>query len=229
MTITDTDGTGTDGTDGVDIDDDVDVEIDERPRFQWTWPKVIAVVLAFSFLAGAGTYLVSSRGDEPNAVDVGFLQDMIDHHDQAVTMAMAVIGRPSDPTTQSFAREVVIYQRWEVGVMDTLLADWGKPRGEVSRTAMAWMGMPSPVGAMPGMQSAEAIDQLGTLTGKDLDRAWFTMMRDHHLGGAHMARYAAEHAQNKKVRALAARIAQYQEIEANEYTEAMKRLGLENS
>ena len=127
MTITDTDGTGTDGTDGVDIDDDVDVEIDERPRFQWTWPKVIAVVLAFSFLAGAGTYLVSSRGDEPNAVDVGFLQDMIDHHDQAVTMAMAVIGRPSDPTTQSFAREVVIYQRWEVGVMDTLLADWGKP------------------------------------------------------------------------------------------------------
>ncbi len=94
---------------------------------------------------------------------------------------------------------------------------------------MAWMGMPSPVGAMPGMQSAEAIGQLGTLTGKDLDKAWFTMMRDHHLGGVHMATYAAEHAHTEKVRELAARIAQYQEIEANEYTEAMKRLGLENS
>ena len=154
--------TSTGGTDRIDIDDDddFDVEIDERPRFQWTWPKVITVVVAFSFLAGAVTYLVSGRADEPNAVDVGFLQDMIDHHDQAVTMAMAVIGRPSDPTTQSFAREVVIYQRWEIGVMDTLLAGWGDGRGDVSRTAMAWMGMPSPVGAMPGMQSAEAIRQL---------------------------------------------------------------------
>lgn len=223
--------TSTGGTDRIDIDDDddFDVEIDERPRFQWTWPKVIAVVVAFSFLAGAVTYLVSSRGDEPNAVDVGFLQDMIDHHDQAVTISMAVIGRPSDPTTQSFAREVVIYQRWEIGVMDTLLADWGDGRGDVGRTAMAWMGMPSPVGAMPGMQSAEAIQQLSTLEGPDLDRAFFTMMRDHHLGGVHMALYAAERANTKQVRELAARIAKYQEIEANEYTAALKRLGLENS
>ena len=144
-------------------------------------------------------------------------------------MAMAVIGRDSDPTTQSFAREVVIYQRWEIGVMDTLLAGWGKGRGDVGRTAMAWMGMPSPVGAMPGMQSAEAIQQLGTLTGKDLDKAFFTMIREHHLGGVHMATYAAEHAHTKQVRELAARIAQYQEVEANEYTEALKRLGLETS
>src|SRR5262249_14346546 len=161
------------------------------------------------FLAAAVTYLVSDRGDQPNAVDVGFLQDMIDHHDQAVTMSMAVIGRPSDPTTQSFAREVVIYQRREIGVMDTLLPDWGDGRGNVGRTAMSWMGMPSPVGAMRGMQSADGIAQLGTLTAKDLDKAWFTMMRDHHLGGVHMATYAAQHAHTKKVRELAARIAQY--------------------
>ena len=33
----------------------------------------------------------------------------------------------------------------------------------------------------------------------------------------------------KEVRELAARIAKYQEIEANEYTQALKRLGLESS
>ncbi|HTN78554.1 MAG TPA: DUF305 domain-containing protein [Acidimicrobiales bacterium] len=227
MTITEIDG-----TDNIDSDDDeYDVEIDERPRFEWTWPKVIAIVVAVAFLAASATYLVTKRSTEaqPNAVDVGFLQDMIDHHDQAVTMAMNVIGRPSDPTTQSYAREVVIYQRWEIGVMDTLLASWGYARGDVDRTAMAWMGMPSPVGAMPGMQSADAIQQLTTLTGKDLDKAFFTMMRDHHYGGVHMAIYAAEHAHTKQVRELAARIAQYQEIEANEYTAVLKRLGLENS
>ncbi len=222
----------TDGTDHIDSEDgDFDEEIDERPRFEWTWAKVIAVVVAFSFLAASGAYLVAKRTTEaqPNAVDVGFLQDMIDHHDQAVAMAMAVIGRDSDPTTQSFAREVVIYQRWEIGVMDTLLAGWGDGRGDESRSAMAWMGMPSPVGAMPGMQSSEAVQQLGTLTGKDLDKAFFTMMRDHHLGGVHMATYAAEHADTKEVRELAARIAQYQQVEANEYTQAMQRLGLETS
>ncbi len=227
MTITNTDGT--DGIDQIDSDDELDEEIEDRPRFDWTWPKVIAAVLVFSFLAAAVTYFVSTREDKPNAVDIGFLQDMIDHHDQAVSMAMKVIGRESDPTTQSFAREVVIYQRWETGVMDTLLAGWGDTRGDVGRTAMAWMGMPSPVGAMPGMQSAEAVEQLGTLTGSDLDEAFFTMMREHHLGGVHMAAYAAEHANTEEVRELAARIAQYQEIEANEYTEALKRLGLENS
>jgi uncharacterized protein (DUF305 family) len=231
MTITDEGSIDTGGTDDVDFDDDFDEEIDERPRFEWTWPKVIAVVVAFSFLAASAAYLVTKRTTEaqPNAVDVGFLQDMIDHHDQAVTMAMDVIGRPSDPTTQSFAREVVIYQRWEIGVMDTLLASWGDGRGDVSRTVMEWMGMPSPLGAMPGMQSPEALQQLTVLTGKDLDKAFFTMMRDHHLGGIHMAVYAAEHAHTKQVRELAARIAQYQEVEANEYTEALKRLGLENS
>jgi uncharacterized protein (DUF305 family) len=43
-----------------------------------------------------------------------------------------------------------------------------------------------------------------------------------------MATYAVQHAHTKQVRELAARIAQYQQVEANEYTQALKRLGLES-
>ena len=232
MTITDDGSLDTGGTDDVDTDDDVDEEIDERPRFEWTWSKVIAVVVAFSFLAASAAYLFTKRDTEahPNAVDVGFLQDMIDHHDQAVTMAMDVIGRPSDPTTQSFAREVVIYQRWEIGVMDTLLAGWGDGRGDVSRTGDGVDGHAVPARSDARHAVARGASSSCTmLTGKDLDKAFFTMMRDHHLGGVHMALYAAQHANTKQVRELAARIAQYQQVEANEYTQALKRLGLENS
>jgi uncharacterized protein (DUF305 family) len=219
----------TDGSEHLDANGAFDEEVEDRPRFEWTWPKVLLLVGAVAFLAAAATYFLTSRAEEdPGTVDVGFLQDMIDHHDQAVGMALNVIGRDSDTTTQSFAREVVIYQRWETGVMDTLLAGWGEDRGAIDRLAMGWMGMPSPVGAMPGMQSAETIEQLGELTGSDLDEAFFTAMRAHHLGAVHMASYAAEHAETAEVRELATRMAQYQQIEANEYTEALKRLGLES-
>jgi uncharacterized protein (DUF305 family) len=219
----------TDGSEHADAGGVFDEEIEERPRFEWTWPKVLLLVAAVAFLAAAATYFVTNRAeDSPSAVDIGFLQDMIDHHDQAVAMALNVIGRESDPTTQSFAREVVVFQRWETGIMDTLLAGWGEDRGAVDRIAMGWMGMPSPVGAMPGMQAAETVEQLGELTGGDLDGAFFTAMRDHHIGAVHMAAYAAEHAETAEVRELAARMAQYQQIEANEYTEALKRLGLES-
>jgi uncharacterized protein (DUF305 family) len=219
----------TDGSEHVDANGAFDEEVEDRPAFDWTWPKVLLLVVAVAFLAAAATYFVTNRAEtRPGAVDIGFLQDMIDHHDQAVAMALNVIGRESDPTTQSFAREVVVFQRWETGIMDTLLAGWGEDRGAVDRLAMGWMGMPAPVGAMPGMQTAETVEQLGELTGRDLDAAFFTAMRDHHLGAVHMSSYAAEHAETEEVRELATRMAQYQQIEANEYTEAMKRLGLES-
>ena len=39
----------------------VDEEIEDRPGFQWTWVKVIAAVVVFSFLAAAITYFGPKR------------------------------------------------------------------------------------------------------------------------------------------------------------------------
>ena len=81
------------------------------------------IVPALAFLAGAVGYLVGDRESGPptSAVDTGFLQDMIDHHEQAVTMASLANGSASNPVVRHLAREVLIEQRYEIGLMDGYL------------------------------------------------------------------------------------------------------------
>jgi len=190
--------------------------------------KVVTFALAFTLLGyGLGT-AGSAWRDRPNAVDVGFSQDMIDHHDQAVSMALALLGKDDiDVSVRTAATEVLIFQRWETGIMDTYLAGWNEPRGDLDRSAMNWMGMVSAVGSMPGMQSEAKMDELRAAQGRQAEQLFLSMMREHHLGGVHMGQYAAEHASDGDVRELAARMARYQQVEANEYTALLQRLGLE--
>src|SRR6185436_13410538 len=98
---------------------------------------------AICFLIGAIGYFVGVRvnesSDSLSAVDVGFLQDMIDHHDQAVELSLLELSDGSDPTARHFAQETIIFQRREIGIMETLLANGGEIRGEVPRDVMGWM------------------------------------------------------------------------------------------
>jgi uncharacterized protein (DUF305 family) len=172
---------------------------------------------------------VFSQPDRPSesSVDVGFLRDMIDHHDQAVYMAQITVSKPGiDNTVRAFAQEVMIGQRWEIGRMDAWLDDWGLLRGDPDRTAMRWMGMSTSVAGMPGMQPDERVDELLGASGQDANRLFLTMMKDHHQGGVHMAKDAARHADTKKVRELAEMMAANQETEIREYDQVLARLGL---
>jgi uncharacterized protein (DUF305 family) len=168
------------------------------------------------------------RPDVPGetSVDVGFLRDMIDHHDQGVAIGQLVAGADIDPVVAGFGQEVVILQRWELGKMDAWLADWGYGRGDLERRdIMGWMGSP-PLGVadMPGMQTGERLDALEAATGVDKARLFLTMMRAHHEGGIHMAEYAAEHASTAKVRDFARFVATNQRKEVNEYDLELAKL-----
>jgi uncharacterized protein (DUF305 family) len=189
----------------------------------------IGVAAAVCFLVGAIGYFVGVRvtqsSDSLSAVDVGFLQDMIDHHDQAVELSLIELAHGSDTTARHFAQETIIFQRREIGIMETLLANDGKVRGEVPRDVMGWMDMTSPLSDMPGMASEDAINQLDASTGADTDRQFLELMRTHHQGGIHMADYAAQYGSSKRVRDLASQIADYQRVEVNEYTQLMQKLG----
>lgn len=200
----------------------------ERPARGLGLGRAVLLALA-SVLLGIGVdrVLVASS-DRPSAVDIGFARDMIDHHDQAVQMAVATLKKPDiDPMVWMFASEILVYQRWEVGIMDTWLAGWGESRGDEDRVAMQWMGMGTPVGQMPGMQSDAQMAALRAATGSEADRLFLVMMREHHLGGVHMAEAAADGASDERVRDLARRMALNQRTEANEYTALLQRLGLE--
>jgi uncharacterized protein (DUF305 family) len=193
-------------------------------RGQW-----VAMIAALMFLAGATGYYLGVRSDGPpgpGSVDVGFLQDMISHHEQAIQMSWTEINNGTEDGVQVFAREIVYFQAWEIGLMQRTLDDWGYRRENRSDTAMAWMGMALPVESMPGMASPAELDALRDSSGRDTDALFLRLMQDHHRGGVHMAAYAAEHARDPFVRDLAARMARNQRIEVNELEAARQRADL---
>lgn len=213
-----------------DFGPDFATEITERePRRGPTWFHLVVAAIAAAFLGGAIGYVVS-EGSTPgeDSVDVGFLRDMIDHHEQAVLMSrLALRADGIDDSTRLFAEEVMILQQREVGLMDAQLHAWGHIRGDLDRRTMLWMNMDTSVQDMPGMQPQELIDALAEAEGREADRLFLTMMRDHHLGGIHMADYAARHAKSERVRELSARMKRFQSTEYNEYTMLLERLGIE--
>ena len=70
-----------------------------------------AVAVAVLLLAVGVGYVVGTRPDRPSAVDVGFLQDMIDHHGQAIVMGKTLQTAGGSPEVGSFADEIVATAR----------------------------------------------------------------------------------------------------------------------
>ena len=138
-----------------------------------------------------------------NAVDVGFLQDMLDHHDQALLISNIYLDDQPQGDAAPYAREVIMFQTRDIGWMEDWLAEEGYARGIPDRMAMEWMGEPTPVAEMPGMQTTERLQELADATGAEQDRLWFEIMTDHHFGGVHMGDHAAANGAHEEITAFA--------------------------
>lgn len=196
------------------------------------WVKRGVMAVAVGFLVLAAGYFVGVRTTQvpANAVDIGFLQDMSDHHDQAVRMSQRVSREAADPIVRKMAGEIVIFQRYELGQMATLLQNHGAAPADYDedRTTMAWMDMTTPLRTMPGMASDAEIAHLDELTGPALDKEWLRLMINHHRGGAHMSEYAETRAADPAVVALAKLMAKNQTIEVVEYQGVLDRIAAAN-
>lgn len=178
-------------------------------------------------VAGFGAIVVNNMVSTPAAdsVDVGFLQDMISHHQQAVQLGAVGAEIATDPTTRHFAQETLITQQYEVGYMTAILESWGYGTGDLERDSMKWMGAPVAVADMPGMLRPEQISDFQEMTGSQVNITFLRLMAEHHRGGLHMAEYAAKHASDSRVRTLAQRIVGNQTAELAEYARAATALG----
>lgn len=188
--------------------------------------QVVVLVAAFAFLGGAVGYLVGGRTSGPpdSAVDTGFLQDMADHHEQAVSMASLSAATASDPLVRHMAREVLIGQRYELGVMDAYLQARGEERGGPDREVMAWMGRGVPFDDMPGLATPEQLDELRTAEPDAENLLFLELMTAHHRGGIDMAEYAARNAEDPLVRRLAEVMARVQRLEVREFELKLEEL-----
>ena len=169
--------------------------------------RLVALVAALLFLAAAIGFGVRSWLDRPPgaaSVDVEFLQDMIRHHEQAQELSNVELQVGGEEAAKTFAREILLFQSYEIGLMERQLEQWGYRRGEGGDHTM------------PGMASDEELDALADARGRDADALFLALMRDHHLGGVQMASYASTHADSGYVRALAKRMAENQRLEITE-------------
>jgi hypothetical protein len=67
--------------------------------------QVVALVVALCFLTGVVGWWLNEPEDETfGTVDVGFLSDMETHHNGAIALGFAYLGREHDPLVGHFAR-----------------------------------------------------------------------------------------------------------------------------
>lgn len=190
----------------------------------------IIAVAALVFVCGAVGYAIRAFAEpSPNALSVtdkGFLVDMIDHHDQAVEMSIVATANASDPQVRSLAQEVIISQRWELGVMESVLGRAGATRGnDPDRLAMGWMGMaPMPASQMPGLATSAQIQEMRDASPDQVNNLFLELMIAHHEAGVTMAEYEAANGKNSYVRQFASDIARNQRDEIDEYRRVQARL-----
>ena len=187
--------------------------------------QIVVLVAAVAFLVGAIAYVVGDRSgsaDPLNDVDVGFMQDMSYHHDQAVQMALLLLAKDDiDPNMRSFATEVVLGQRYEQGIFSSTLDRYGHS-SDPGETVMGWMGEPQPAATMTGLATEEQMQQLEDATGEEAEALWIALMSEHHLAGLHMADYAARHGKDETTVNLANAIVKNQRSEILDYARYRK-------
>ena len=197
---------------------EADTESDAGELLPWyrSWLNLATVAIAIAVLAGGIGYVIGNNSAivDPNATDVGFLQDMRYHHEQAVQMSLIYLELPdTNPEVRTIAREIIVGQELEVGRMIKLLRDFGKSEANETDLAMSWMGRRVALDSMPGLATDRDLDALQRAVGRGADEIFVRLMVAHHQGGIEMANAAAGAAGTSEVRAMAVSLAGSQQHE----------------
>lgn len=149
--------------------------------------------------------------------DAGFARDMQTHHRQAVEMSFLVRDRSTDPGLRTLAFDIITSQQQQAGQMYGWLVQWGLPQTG-PREPMAWAGGEHAAHAaagrpMPGLATAEQMDELEAADGVEAERIFLRLMIEHHKGGVEMADAALALARTDEVLVLARAMATAQTAE----------------
>ncbi|MYT26709.1 DUF305 domain-containing protein [Streptomyces sp. SID7760] len=133
--------------------------------------------------------------DSPNAADRAYVQHMVEHHRQALTMTALAPERASADGVKRLAERISAAQRPEIGAMEKWLAGHPAPSGAPAAG--------HDHGAMPGMATEEQLHRLSEAKGPDFDKLFLTLMTAHHEGALKMAGEALAGGNNGAVEEMA--------------------------
>lgn len=174
-------------------------------------PVLLTAILAFMFgglVVATADQLSSDHGmttaaasqasiDSHNDADMMFAQMMVPHHKQAVDMTKLAASRAQSPEVKQLAATIEAAQQPEIDKMSGLINKWGGTIGTIDHSGHD---------PMLGMFSYQAIDDLADTSGAAFDRAFMTMMIEHHEGAMVMAQDELDKGKNAEALALAATI-----------------------
>jgi uncharacterized protein (DUF305 family) len=185
----------------------------------WQNPiNIITMLVTMALAAGMIGWLVRDSADpRPNEVDIGFLQDMREHHENAVAISFVFLDLTgTQHSLRTVARSVILGQGIDIGRMIQMLREMGRAEANMGDTSMTWMGMSAAVGSMPGIATPAQLDLLASSAGATANQLFVDLMIEHHLGALEMAEFAVARAQMPEVQGLAGSIVEAQQGEIAE-------------
>lgn len=113
--------------------------------------------------------------------DIDYMRMMIPHHEQALVMTDLVADRAESERVKTIAERIAVAQEGEIEMMRSWLAEYAPDADAHDRGGHAGHV------DMPGMATAEQLDELRAATGEEFDRLFCELMITHHEGALTMA------------------------------------------
>ncbi len=154
--------------------------------------------------------------DSPNAADHAYVQRMIEHHRQALTMSALAPQRSAADGVKRLAERITAAQKPEIGAMQRWLARHPAPSagsGGHGHGADHGQDHGPDHGAMPGMATEQQLKELAQAEGPDFDRLFLKLMTAHHEGALTMAGEALAGGNNVAVEEMANEVVATQSAE----------------
>ncbi|MFC9963167.1 DUF305 domain-containing protein [Nocardia ignorata] len=164
-----------------------------RPRALGMAAALAAAVFCFVVGAASRPLLAPERSTPApvlNTTELGFVQDMTAHHQQAMILVQR-LDPAADVGVRALAEQIADTQRVEIG---TLLG-WTQLAGAAptATTPMSWLTEhhhSTGPATMPGLATQADLDALTTARGAEAEIMFLRLMYHHHAGGITMARAA---------------------------------------
>ncbi len=128
-------------------------------------------------MAGMSMPVKIPKGAIYTEADVQFMQGMIAHHAQAIFMSRMAAAHGANPRVLKFANKIDQSQIAEIRLMQ----DWLRRNSQTAPDTSSWRTM-----HMPGMLTADQLEQLDAAKGPEFDRQFLTLMIQHHNGALKM-------------------------------------------
>jgi len=151
----------------------------QRPILAFAVFTLLAGVPSFASAQGHDMHgmgmgeIVVPKGARYTKADVGFMQGMIAHHAQAIVMSRMAEAHGASPQVLKLSRKIDQSQVPEIIIMQ----QWLRRHQQFAPDTSSWRHM-----RMTGMLTDAQLKELDAAKGVDFDRAFLTMMIEHHAG-----------------------------------------------